>query len=189
MKRQQSTRALVPRVRGLTLSVPAVLQSPELDPPDVLEAAVKLPRLTISSLMALVLLVAVDVWACKELEVGGPPLMADLSDLIVFGALPMANVLAIGLYRILGPRPEHRRNRPALVGFEVGGLAALLVFLACSLSMTHSLHEGVGQVLKPIGLAPPGPVFLVCALILLVVPQVALALLGGWLCRRYVIRV
>jgi hypothetical protein len=147
---------------------------------DVLEAAVKHPRFTISGLIALVLLVALDAWACKAL-VGGP----DLSDLLVVGALPMANVLAIGLYPILGLRPEHKRNRPGLVGFEVGGLAALLVFLACSLSMTHSLHEGVGQVLRAIGLGPPGPVFLVCALILLLVPQLAPALLGGWLCRGY----
>jgi hypothetical protein len=152
---------------------------------------VKLLRLTISSLMAVVLLVALDVWACKALLLRGPLFFPDpdLADLIVVGALPMANVLAIGLFTVLGSRHQHKRNRPGLVGFEVGGLAGLLVFLACSLSMTHSLHEGVGQGLRAIGLGPPGPGFLVCALTLLLAPQLALALLGGWLCRRYNIRV
>jgi hypothetical protein len=50
--------------------------------------------------------------------------------------------------------------------------------------MTHPLHEGVDLVLRAIGLVPQRPVFLVCAVALLLSPQLALALLGGWLCRR-----
>lgn len=153
-----------------------------------METAVKFPRLTISNLMALVLLVALDVWVCKAL-MGSPLLGPDLSDLLVFGALPMANVLALRLYPLLGPRHEHKTNRGGLLGFEVGGLAALLAFLACSMVLTRSLHEGVGHLLRAIGLGPPGPVFLTAAVILLLVPQLAVALFGAWLYRRYDIRV
>jgi hypothetical protein len=150
---------------------------------------VKLPRLTISNLMALVLLVALDIWVCQALPLVGPHLIPDLSDLLIFGALPMANVLAIGLAPLSRARGEHEGSRPALVGFEVGGLAALIVFLAGSLTLTHPLHEGVGHLLKTIGLVPPGPVFLTAAVILLLLPQLALALLGARLGRTYRFRV
>ena len=156
--------------------------------PDVMEAAVKLPRLTISSLMILVLLVALDIWACKALLRGGPLFVPDLSDLLVFVALPMANILAIGLYPILRSRHEHESGRPGLVGFEVAGLVALLVFLTGSVTLTRPLHEGVGHLLTSIGLVP-GVVFVISAASLLLSPQVALALLGARLGRMYKIRV
>jgi hypothetical protein len=159
-----------------------------------MEAAVRLPRLTISGLMALVLLVALDVWVGRALVMDLRPsgtYLAELADLVVFGALPMANVLSIGFYLIMRSRHEDERNRPGpgLVGFEVGGLAALLVFLAGSLILAHSLHEGVGLVVRAIGPVPPGPVFLTAAVIVLLVPQLALALLGARLGRTYRIRV
>jgi len=156
--------------------------------PDIKEAAVKLTRLTISDLMALVLLVALDIWVGKALR-GIPLFVPDLSDLIIFGALPMASVLAIGLYPILRSHHEPKRDRPGMVGFEIGGLAALLAFLVCSLILTRPLHDGVGDLLRAIGLGPPGPVFLTAAVVLLLVPQLAVALLGVWLYRRYDIRV
>ncbi len=148
-----------------------------------------LPRLTISDLMALVLLVALDIWVCQSLPLVGPQLIPDLSDLLIFGALPMANVLAIGLTPLTRARGEQRGRRPSLVGFEVGGLVALIVLLGCSLTLTRPLHEGVGRLLTSIGLVPPGPVFLAAAVILLLLPQLALALFGAWLYRRYDIRV
>jgi hypothetical protein len=153
-----------------------------------MEAAVKIPRLTISALMALVLVVALDVWACKALLMHGPQYGVELSELIVVGALPMANVLALDLFPMLMPRHEYERKRPGLVGFEVGGLAALLIFLACSVTMTHPLHEGVGHLLKALGFVP-GPFSLVGAVVLLLLPQLALALFGVWLYRKYDIRV
>ena len=110
-----------------------------------------------------------------------------LSELIIVGALPMANVLAVGLYPILMSRHRHERVRPGWVGFEVGGLAALLLYLACSVLMTHPLHEGVGHLLRA-GFVP-GPVFLAGAVVLLLLPQLALAILGARLDRTYQFRV
>ena len=147
----------------------------------------RVPRFTIAGMMALVLVVALDAWACQALMGGPPPV--ELSELIVFGALPMANVLALGLYPILMSRNRHEGGRSGWVGFEVGGLVALLVFLACSLTMTHPLNENVSHLLRALGFVP-GPVFLVVgAVVLLLVPQLALALLCGWLCRTYKFRV
>jgi hypothetical protein len=155
--------------------------------PDIMEAAVKLPRPTISNLMALILLVALDIWAGKVLVMHGPLYGIELSEPIVVGALPMANVLALGLFPILMPRHESERKRPGLVGFEVGVLAALLIFLACSVTMTHTLHEGV--ILLPRALSfVPGRVFLVGAVVILLLPQLTLALLGARLSRTYRIR-
>jgi hypothetical protein len=145
---------------------------------------VKIPRLSISGLMAVVLIVALDFGACKAL-LGGPLFVPDLSDLIVFGALPMANILAIGLIPFLASRPDQRGRRPALVAFEVFGVAALLVFVGCSLLATRTIHDGVGNLLRAMHLNPM-PVFLVGASALLTLPQVTLALLGSRLGGKYI---
>src|SRR4051794_9432709 len=65
-------------------------------------------RFSISALMAVVLLVALDCMAFNTL-LDRPPFQRHLSELIVVGALPMANILAVGLIRLLT-----ERNRPAL---------------------------------------------------------------------------
>jgi hypothetical protein len=147
----------------------------------------RIPRFTISGMMALVLLGALDTWACKAL-MSSLLFVPPLSELIVLGALPMANVLALGLYPILMSRHEHESGRPGLVGFEVGGLAALLFYLAGSVLMPHPIHDGVGNLLRAIGLVP-GPAFLAGAVVLLLLPQVALAILGARLGRTYKFRV
>jgi hypothetical protein len=145
----------------------------------------KIPRFSISGLMAVVLIVALDFGACKAL-LGGPLFVPDLSDLIVFGALPMANILAIGLIPFLTARTHDGGRRPALVGFEVFGVVALLLYIGCSLLATRTIHDGVGDLLRAMHLQPE-PVFLVGASALLTLPQVALAFLGGRLGGKYIL--
>jgi hypothetical protein len=53
---------------------------------------------------------------------------------------------------------------------------------------TRTIHEGVGGLLRLIGL-DPGLVFRAGAVALLLLPQMALALLGLWLGRTYTIEV
>ena len=146
----------------------------------------KSPRYSISGLMAMVLILALDFGAVRAL-LGGPLFVPDLSDLLIYGALPMANILAIGSIYLLKSRLDHRGGRPALAGFVIFGMAALLLYLGCSLLATHMIHEGVGAVLRAMGLYP-GPIFLAGAVALLLLPQLALALLGGWLGRTYKVR-
>src|SRR5438270_11118889 len=119
--------------------------------------------------MALVLLVALDFGAYRAFP-DGSVIGRDLADLIVFGALPMANLLAVGLIVVVNSRPDRGGRSPALVGFEVFGVAALLLFLGCSVLAIHTIHEGVVDVLQPVGLRPGGPMFLAWAVALLVLP-------------------
>lgn len=145
-------------------------------------------RFSTSSLMALVLVVALDFGMCKALLPGGQCFVPDLSDLIVFGALPMVNVLALGLIPRSKSRHQRAARRLGLIGFEVSGLIGLIFYLGCSILDTQPIHRGVGAILRGVGF-PPGPVFLVGAVVLLLVPQVVLAFLGGWLARSYRLRV
>ena len=87
-------------------------------------------RFSISALMAVVLLVALDCMAFNTLL--HPTVLCQRQSIgVVFvGALPMANILAIGLIRLLTKRNRPGRTRPFLVGFEVFGGVALVVLLA-----------------------------------------------------------
>jgi hypothetical protein len=145
-------------------------------------------RFSISSLMAVVLVVALDCMAINMLIVrrlSGP----NLSDLILFGALPMANVLAIGLIRLWADRKGRGRTRPLLVAFEVCGWVSLLVFVTCAVLATDSFHDGVGDILRSLSLRPGDPLFLVGAVAILLLPQLAISSVGGWLIKNYRIEV
>ncbi len=145
-------------------------------------------RFSISSLMAVVLLVALDCMAINTFLVR-PLFRRTLSELTLVGVLPMANILAIGLFRLWAVRNGRGRPRPFLVGFDIFGGVALLLFLACALLAIDSLHDGVGDVLRSLSLRPGDPSFLTGAVAILLLPQVALASVGGWLVRSYRIEI
>ena len=147
-------------------------------------AIMKWFRFSISSLMAVVLVVALDCMAINMLIVR-LLLRPNLSELIVFGALPMANILAVGLLRLWADRKGRGQTRPFLVGFEVCGWVTLFVFVTCAVLATDSLHDGVGYLLRSAKLTPGDRFFLICAVAILLVPQFALASVGGWLIRSY----
>ena len=66
-------------------------------------------------------------------------------------------------------------------------MAALVLDLGGSLTATHGLPDGVGDVLRAMHLSP-GPVFMAGAVALILLPQLAMALLGGWLGGTYKVR-
>ena len=141
-------------------------------------------RFSISALMAVVLLIALDCMAFNTLLIR-PLFQRHLSELFVVGALPMANILAVGLIRLFTKRNRPGQTRPFLVGFDVFGGVALLLFLRLLLAGRDSLHDGVDHALRPLSLWPGHPLFLVGAVTLLLLPQLALASVGGWLVRTY----
>lgn len=144
------------------------------------------PRFSIAGLMALVAIIAVDcgiIPAFLDRSVLGP----EISDLIVVGALPMANLLAFGLVALWEARSRRGSSRPLLARFEVCGGIALLVFLVCATLATHPIHEGVGRLLRP--LLGPGPLFLTAAALICLLPQISLALVGLWVDRKYRVRI
>jgi hypothetical protein len=115
------------------------------------------------------------------------------STLLSLGVLPMANILAIGL--LIGHR--RRGSRPFLLGFEVFGATALALYVAlvscfCEEAMMPYLHIFLDPLEKILGQHPfVVLVATLCsvAVVMLVLPQVAFALIGGLLSRKYRITV
>src|SRR4051794_25433481 len=80
-----------------------------------------MPRVRKAVLMAVVAIAALDFAAIGAWVYDNSPGWAD--DILVVGALPMANILAVGFLVVL-----QRRSRGFLLGFEAFGAAALALF-------------------------------------------------------------
>jgi hypothetical protein len=143
--------------------------------------AMTLPRFSISTLMAVVLVVAMNLAAANVYY--GPPEMA-WPDLINFGARPMASILAVGLLALLGNRSERPGGRQYLVGFEVFGVVALFCYFACARIFTLAIHEGAGDLLK-LYISTGSILFPWTLTVMLLLPQLLMALVGGWFNTRY----
>jgi hypothetical protein len=150
---------------------------------------VKLPRLRIAWLMAIVAMAALHFGAVRAgLEVRRH-LSTPIIDLLGVGALPMANVLAVRL--LVGDR--RRGSRSFLLGVEAFGAAALVACIAvASLYPNEMVMPYILMFLGPLtsaigGLRSISPVvvFLSIAGVSLGLPQLGFALLGDFLCRKF----
>jgi hypothetical protein len=112
------------------------------------------------------------------------------SDLLGLGVLPMANILAVGL--LIGHR--RRGSRPFLLGFETFGAAALALYVVlASCLRDETVIPYLNLALDPlieniIGRFPLFvfiPIAYSVATVLLALPQMVLALIGGFLSREY----
>jgi hypothetical protein len=113
--------------------------------------------------------------------------------LLLLGALPMANVLALGI--LIGQRRSG--SRPFLLGFEALGSIALAFFIA----LAWCFHrEVVSSYLSPvfaliettIGVSRPHvtiPIGCLVTVLMLGGPQAALALAGGFISCRIKINI
>ena len=135
--------------------------------------------------MVFVAVTAINFAAVRAVLVNRDP----ISELLAVGALPMASVLAIGL--LAGrKRPEWR---PFVLGFTVFGTAALAVYVIQAVFFHDAIVEPylrllIGPLVQLIGreqLLIYIPVAYTFAVVLLGWPQVAFALLGGFLSRKY----
>ena len=146
----------------------------------------KSPRFRIAWLMVAVAMAALDFAAIGAILGSGAD---DIGIFLLLGALPMANVLAVGL--LIGQRRSE--SSPFLVGFEAIGAIALALYIA---ALSHHPRQLVSSYLHPlirvleqnIGRDRPlvfMPVLLIGSVVMLGVPQLAFALLGGFLFRRY----
>ena len=140
----------------------------------------KVPRLRIAWVMVAIAIAALDFAAIRASldipEVG----------LLVLGALPMANVLAVGI--LVGQ--QRPGSRPFLLGFEVFGAMALAVYVILATYLRHEAVEPYLGLFIPIveiiGPLPfiPIPIQVSVVVIALGLPQVAFALIGGFLSRK-----
>src|SRR4051812_20068138 len=84
--------------------------------------AVKMPRLSIRTMIVLVVVVAAN---CAVLRyVLGGSIERPGIEFGILGVMPTVNVLALGLYRM----SRRRDGLPFLIGFEAFGLLAVSVF-------------------------------------------------------------
>ena len=154
----------------------------------------KVPRIRIASVMFGVAIVALDlgvIRACFDSP-------SRWSDYLLPGALPMANVLAVGL--LIGH--QRPRSSPFLLGFETFGAAALALYVALTIclidnwGMSTPYEVMLWSYLSPVldrtdAVVGREQVFLATLVscfvgaVMLGWPQLAFALLGGFLARRY----
>ncbi|MFO0892050.1 MAG: hypothetical protein U0790_23300 [Isosphaeraceae bacterium] len=146
-----------------------------------------MPRIRIAWVMAAIAVAAFNFAAIRA--------MFDypLSEPLVFGALPMANVLALGI--LVGRRRPG--SRPFLLGFVAFGATALALFVTFSsasllLENYTLINAYLTPVMRPIeeSIGQNRPfIFIPTALFAYVVmlgwPQLVFALIGGSLSRRY----
>jgi hypothetical protein len=148
---------------------------------------VKVPRIRIASIMVVVAVVALNLVPIRAL-LGFRSLMGEL---LILGALPMANVLAVGL--LIGKRRPG--NRPFLLGFVPFGAMALALYVAV---VTSVPREIVVSSMTPVSdylvriIGAHRPLLFIRALtfaclLILVLPQVVFALIGDFLSRRFMI--
>jgi hypothetical protein len=138
------------------------------------------PRFHIAWGMALIAIAALDLAAVRTLSDS----WGRTSGFLALGVLPMANILALAL--LLGLRPRGRRR--FLLGFELFGGTALIVYAAVILSSTdllwiyfvpavRALHATFG----PFATAPKLLIYDLCLGIWATWPQLTFALIGGFL--------
>jgi hypothetical protein len=113
--------------------------------------------------------------------------IANKLDVLAIGSLPMANVLAVGVLIGLWSR----KSRPFLLGFEAFGAGALVVYIALVSFCCHELVRPYpfrfqNPVFDTVGRSAAHiPIFKFTAAVILGWPQMAFALIGGFLSRKF----
>jgi hypothetical protein len=137
--------------------------------------------------MLAVAIAAIDLTAIRAYL--GPS--SPFGDELLLGALPMANVLAGGI--LFGQRRPG--SNPFLLGFEIFGALALASYVVLTISFPGPggpIYSYVSTVLEPvvalIGHDNPIvfiPIVCLVAVVMLLWPQVAIALIGGVVARWF----
>jgi hypothetical protein len=149
---------------------------------------VKIPRFQIAWIMVAVAIAGINFAGLRALFDDHRAGIEGV--LLFFGALPVANVLVVGM---LIAR-KRRGSRPFLLGFEVfGALALALYIVAATFSErgNRPLDRYLSLVLDPLRpVIRPYPFVRVAievfvGIVMLVGPQLVFALIGGFLSRRF----
>jgi hypothetical protein len=157
---------------------------------------VKAPRFRIAWIMVAVAIAAVDFGLIRA-SLGPRAILA--VELLIIGALPMANVLVVG---ILIAR-QRLKSRPFLLGFEVFGAIALALYIYLATSSPPSPLSAEGPIEAYLRLAfeplyavigsylplVRAAIGLLLGIVMLVGPQLVFAVIGGLLSRRFKIDV
>jgi hypothetical protein len=149
-------------------------------------------RFSIAEMMVLVLLAAIDMGIIRLLVTLGPP--GQFGDLILVGALPMGNILALAT--VYGLRRRRRDGlMPSSLARVLGwGSAALAVWITCFAVFTEPMHDGFGHFAVSLTGWQPRSVFAQCVFLAILVvsflvPPLAVAFVGSRLPSKYRIRI
>ena len=150
------------------------------------------PRFGLAWLMALIAGLALDIAAIRAWLIHRTDgrVVFNTIDVLGAGGLPMANVLVVGIVALW----LRRAWRPFLGGFVAAGALALALYAVLALSSTESLvMPYLHAVLRPVSEVMPRDwsvlrlaTFYCITAAMLGSPQLALAIVGGALARRFV---
>ena len=143
------------------------------------------PRVRIAWLMVAIAFAAIDFAAIGAILGSRAD---DIGIFLLLGALPMANVLAVGI--LIGQRRSG--SSPFLLGFETFGAVALALYVAllsyCLRAVIPYLSLLIRVLEQTIGRDRPFvfmPVLFCASVVMLGFPQVVFALIGGILFRSF----
>jgi hypothetical protein len=147
---------------------------------------VKRLSFSIAEMMAIVAIVALDSLAMRARH------RVTLVFLVI-GGLPMQSALVIGLLLVFRRRRRMEKPIPFLVGFEVVGWIAHLIYVVLCLRAAVSLDRHLVETLEPLLRATGFPHFSTpdwiiwtgLAMSYVTAPQLAIAVLAGWISRRW----
>ena len=153
----------------------------------------KLYRVSMATMMGAVATAALDFWVMRSLDPGSPDMLPHF--LFATGVMPVASLLMlVGL--ISAPRLFRSGELSSFViGFEALGWTAVFAFVTCYSIATKTFMEGAEAVaatcrpflidyLKDLPAWAGWAFEFGFASILFSLPQLLLALLGGWLAHR-----
>jgi hypothetical protein len=145
------------------------------------------PRFRIAWVMVIVAIAALNLTAIRAIQ--DSETLA--GEFLVVGALPMANILAVGI--LIGRR--RRGSRPFFLGFEAFGVISLALYVVSAIFFRDRVFDPylhlflfLDPIMEIIGRRPAVvsvPIRISVSVVILVVPQLAFALLGGFLSRTY----
>jgi hypothetical protein len=150
---------------------------------------VKLPRLSIISVMWIVLIASINFAALRVLEGSA----TDLVQILVIVSMPMASILMIGIPTLVKGVLGRGKIPPFLLGFEGFGLTILLICTGMAFLAPTCFANAIAIVWGWSGLTESRDSFwqsfIFFDMSLYLVPQFLIALAGGWLVGMFKIRV
>jgi hypothetical protein len=151
---------------------------------------VRIPRFGIGWIMVSVAIAALNFRAYRACYYDfwtNDAANANKLDVLFTGAVPMANILVVGI--LIGLR--RRGSRSFLLGFEAFGAAAWVLYITLVTFYCHELVRPYlfrfqNHVFDTVGRSKSHvPIFIFTGAVILGWPQLAFALLGGFLSRKF----
>jgi hypothetical protein len=148
----------------------------------------KMPRFTIAWIMVIIVVAAIDLAAIRALD-GTRSLIRGL---LVWGSMPMASILVLGIPSVIRGLSGSGKIHPFLIRFELVGWTVLLVYTGSAILFPEFVGELVQHLLESSDLplvSGTNPLVLFYVVLIPLLPQLALALVGGWLNQLFKIRI